>query len=331
MAKATPLFAIAAEEVYPTEPERIVAMGLELESDAAPVIAAVDRVVTEGRVLRLLEALEEMPTTSIVAGRIWERVATPQVVRQLATQDPPDFNTLDRLALRVGAPAAEPLLDALALAESRGARRGFLGLLARLGPSIGPVVVARLDDARWYVTRNLLALLDELGELPPSFSAARWMAHSDGRVRLQALKLQLKVPADPGSALIAALRDSDPRVVRVALAKMQQGSPASVVPHLARCAADGAAPTDLRVLAIRALAATRAPLARDTLLELARGGRTFFGREKLPPRSPELITALRALAAGWPSHPAVRRVLARAAASKDPDIRAATDSLPGRS
>jgi hypothetical protein len=328
MAKAGPLFATPAEQAYPTEPDRIAAMGLELDSDAAAVLDAVDRVVVAGRVPRLLEALEEMPTTSMAADRMWERVATVEVVRQLTVQDPPDFKTLDRLVARVGPPAAAPLLDALALAESRGGRRGFLGLLARLGPAIGPIVVPRLDDARWYVTRNLLALLDELGELPPTFTAARWLAHPDARVRFQALKVQLKVPAEHGAILIAALRDADPRVARLALAAVQGGCAASVVPHIARWAANGAAPPDLRGLAIRALGGTRAPAARNALLELTRSGRTFLGREKLPPKSPELLVALRALATGWAGDPAARRVLARAAASKDPDIRTATEPPP---
>jgi hypothetical protein len=331
MAKASPRFATTEEEAYPTEPDRIAAMGLELDVDDTSVLDAVDRVVTQGRVLRLLEALEEMPTTSMAAGRMWERVATPEIVRQLATQDPPDFKTLDRLVSRVGPHAAEPLLDALALAESRGARRGFLGLLARLGPAIGPVVVARLDDSRWYVTRNLLALLEEIGDLPPNFGPGRWLAHSDARVRLQALKLHLKLPSDHSPALITALQDPDARVVRLALQTVQQGCPVSVVPYVARCAADGTAPADQRVLAIRALGATKAPAARDTLLELTEGGRTFLGREKLPPKTPELLAALRALATGWAGHSAARRVLARAAASKDPDIRTATDPHPERS
>jgi hypothetical protein len=330
MAKARPIFAVAAEEVYPTEPDRIAAMGLELDSDAPAVLEAVDRVVAEGRVLRLLEALGEMPVTSKAVSRMWERIATPELVGQLAGQEPPDFKALDLLAPRVGSPAAAPLLDALAVAESRGARRGFLALLARLGAAIGPLVVSRLDDPRWYVTRNLLALLDEVGDAPPGFTPARWLTHADARVRFQALKLYLKLPAEHGAALIAGMQDSDPRVVRLALATVQRACPASVVPHLVRYAAGAAAPVDLRVLAIRALGGTTAPTARDTLLGLTQGGRSFLGRRKLPPKSPELLASLRALAAGWADDSSAQGVLARAAASKDPEIRAAIVSQPER-
>ena len=57
-------------------------------------------------------------------------------------------------------------MDALAAAEARGVRRGLLAQLARMGPDIAPAVIQRLGDPRWYVTRNLLSLLEELSPLP---------------------------------------------------------------------------------------------------------------------------------------------------------------------
>ncbi len=50
-----------------------------------------------------------------------------------------------------------------------------------------------------------------------------------------------------------------------------------------------------------------------------------MGRERLPPESPELLVALAALATGWSHDPRARATLARAAASHDREIRAATD------
>jgi len=61
---------------------------------------------------------------------------------------------------------------------------------------------------------------------------------------------------------------------------------------------------------------------------LTDGGTTWRGRPKLPTRSIELVAAVMALAAGWSSDARARRVLALAAASKDPDVRNATD--PGQ-
>ena len=82
----------------------------------------------------------------------------------------------------------------------------------------------------------------------------------------------------------------------------------------------------MRALAVRALGYARAPAALEALLRLASAGRTLFGREKMPPKSAELVAALAGLASGWHHEPRVRAVLRRAAASHDPDIRAAADA-----
>jgi len=323
MSRAAPMFAAPLEVAYPTEPDRIAAMGLELDVAPEPVLEAAER-IAESRLSQLLEALEHMPPTSQAATELWKRVATPETIRRLASTHPVEFPTLDRLAPRAGVDAADPLLDAVAAAESRGERRGLLALLARLGPVIAPLVVQRLDDERWYVTRNMLALLEELGGTPVGFSALPWLTHKDSRVRLQALKLQLKLGADRARALATALRDADPRVLQTGLIAAHGGCPDAVLPLVANHANDRQLDPKVRVLAIRALGgAARSHAARDHLLALAKGGRTLFGRDKLPPKTPELLAALATLAAGWPTDPTARRMLARAAASKDPEVRAA--------
>ena len=330
MASAPPLFAAPAEEAYPTEPDRLARMGLELESAAVPVLEAADKMVEEGRVIELTELLEQMPATSEAARRLWARLATVDVVSQLAVQDTVDFKALERITGRAGPAAAEPLLDALALAESRGARRGLIGLLARLGPRIGPLVVNRLNDQRWYVVRNLLMVLEEIGELPAGFSPLSLTKHHDGRVRWQAIKLQLGMPGEHDAALATGLEDSDERIVRLALTAAQQFCPEPMVAAVARRAAAQELHPDVRVLAIRVLGAAGAPAARDALLHLTSGGRSFLGGEKLARKSPELLAALGALASGWREDPEASRVLQRAAASRDADIRAAVQGATRR-
>src|SRR2546425_1534105 len=194
-----------------------------------------------------------------------------------------------------------------------------------MGAGIGSIVVARLEDPRWYVTRNMLALLDELPAVPPGFSPVRYTRHDDARVRWQAVKLQLKLPAERDAALATALKDREPRIMRLALGLLValQACPEGLVPLLVSQAADRTLASDLRVLAIRALGGTSAPAALEALLRLTSAGRTLFGRERLPPKSPELLVALAALVTGWAHDPRTRAVLARAAQSTDREIRAA--------
>src|SRR5216117_4025920 len=331
MARAAPAGA-PRTDYHATEPDRLVAMALEIGTMGPRLPAAVDRVVAEGRLAQLLDALEGGVADTAAAATVRARIATAAAVQQIVARAPIDFKLLERLVPLVGAAAAPPLLDALAAAESRGARRGLLAQLAKMGAEIAPFVIARLDDSRWYVTRNLLALLEELGPPPAGFSAAPYMRHTDARVRWQAVKLQLKRPAERDEALVVGLRDQDPRTLRLALglAVALQACPDAAVPLLVNRATDRTLPGDLRALAVRALGYTRARAALETLLQITAGGRTLFGREKLAAKSPELLVALAALATGWRHDPRARARLAIAASSTDGQILNAADPQASR-
>jgi hypothetical protein len=326
MARAAPAGALRADH-HATEPDRLVAMALEIGTLGPRLHAAVDRVVAEGRLAQLLDALEGGMADTAAAATVRAQIATAAAVQQIVAREPIDFKLLERLVPLVGTAAAPPLLDALAAAESRGARRGLLAQLAKMGAEIAPVVIARLDDSRWYVTRNLLALLEEVGPLPAGFSAAPCMRHADARVRWQAVKLQLKLPAERDEALVTGLRDQDPRTLRLALsiAVALQGCPDAAVPLLVNRATDRTLAGDLRALAVRCLGYTKAPAALETLLQITAGGRTLFGREKLAAKSPELLVALAALATGWRHDPRAGARLGLAASSTDAEIRHAAD------
>src|SRR5256886_11904833 len=98
MARAAPDRAVTPEGEHATEPDRIVAMALEVDTVNAHVLAAADRVVQEGRLGQLLDALAEVSESPGAAREVWARLATADVVRQLATRDPVD---LDRKSTRL--------------------------------------------------------------------------------------------------------------------------------------------------------------------------------------------------------------------------------------
>ena len=325
MSRAAPLFATAAERMFAPEDERLVEMALEVDVVGPTVWQAINRLISGDGLPRLLELLEGAPPGSRAGAQVRDRIFTADAVARLLAVPQPDFALLDQLLPEVGVPAAGPLLDALATADVRAVRRVLLDRLGRMGPVIVPAVLPRLNDSRWYVVRNLLALLDDLPELPAGFSPATYRAHPDARVRRQALKLELRHPAEREHALLAALADSDQQTLNLALVAAQSACPPSAVPLLLQRARDDSLPSDVRVLAIKALGRTRAPEALLVLVDLTDGGRTLLGRAKLPAKSPELLAALQALAAGWGLDDRATAVLARAAQSEDADVRAATD------
>jgi hypothetical protein len=325
MSQAAPAPAQAQlEEVRGTEPDRMIQMSLEVDAVGPNVYRACAVMMDMGRLADLVDLLEQAPETA-TAAELWSRAVSPDTLHWLLQAEPVDFALVDRLLPRLAERAAEPLLDALASAEARSTRRAILERLIRLGPVLGPSVSARLTDDRWYVKRNLLTLLDDLPELPLGFSALPLLADPDPRVRLEALKIGLKSATEREAVITLALADSGGRIVRLALTMALHGLPATAVPRVIALALDRQTPPDLRVLAIRVLGASAAPEALDALLGLTDGGRTIFGRRKLPPKSRELLAALAALATGWGHEPRATEVLALATLSEDAQVRAATD------
>jgi hypothetical protein len=321
MSRAAPVFAAPKEAAHGAEALRLVQMAVEMDTAGPMAWKAVATLA--GRLGELLDVLDQAPGGNSVAREIWLRMARREVVQGVLQGPAPDLRLLDRLLPHIGLAAAGPMLDALAEAEVRATRRHLLDRLARLGEPLGPMLVPRLTDPRWYVVRNLLYLLAEIPRPPEGFSPAAFAVHADSRVRREAIKLQLKVPAERERAVIAALADDDEQMVRIALVTALQECPAPAVPAVAGRATGRGGSPELRVLAIRVLGRSRAPAALEALLRITDGGRTLLRRRKLAAKSPELLAALIALSGAWTTHPTAASVLARAARSKDPEVRAA--------
>jgi len=309
------------------EPLRIVQTAVEAGVMGFGAWRAVERLVAEHHVAELVDMLDARPDGARPPLRgdvapLWTRVTSPDVVRQLANTEPPDFVTLDRVLPRLSVDAFEPLLDVLGASESRTTRRGLLDRLTRAPRELGPIIADRLSgNIPWYVTRNLLLILDGLPGLPDGFSTAAFIAHQDARVRREALKVSLKVPAERERVLLGALRDADPRMVRLALTAALEDCPPPALPVITQMAQDQNVTSELRVLAIKALGRLNSVAALNALLALVDGGTSWLGRPRLANRSIELLAALMALAASWRSDRRAADLLALAAASKDPDIR----------
>ena len=95
-----------------------------------------------------------------------------------------------------------------------------------------------------------------------------------------------------------------------------------MVPIILRRLSDRELASEPRTLAIRVLACSKARAALDYLMELSVRRRRFWGR-RLAPKSPEVLAALGGLAQYWAQDSKAKGVIALAARSSDPDVRAA--------
>lgn len=311
----------------PRDPVRIVQMALEVKAMGPLVTRAIERLAADGKVGSILDLLKSRPRDSdAVADAIVAQLVQPPNLLALVTREPIDEASLDGLLPFMSAEGFQALLDVLASSENRATRRKLIDRLARAALDTGPYIAARLEDERWYVLRNMLLLMERSGQIPEGFSATRWTAHQDARVRYEALRLQLTIPRERDRAIRTALDDEDSRLVRLGLTALQQDCPAAYAPQVAALAVSPTSDPEARLLAVTALAKLREPDALGALLHVLDGGKTFFRRQKLAPKTPVVVVALRGLAQVWPEEPRAQVFLKLARTSADPDLRQAAQA-----
>jgi hypothetical protein len=315
--------AIAMEE-FPAEAIRLVQISLETDTVGETVWAALEELVQEGRAAEVVKLVEDPNVAEDIAELYWVKLATPGNMRIMLSNEPRDTEVVEMLLERMGMTAAEPMLESLEVADNRTIRRRLLTRLGKLGPAIGPMLTERLPGAPWYVQRNLLALLGSLPEIPADFPLAEYAGAEDPRVRREALKLMLRIPAYHDEAIVAAVGDDDDVNVRLGLtAALDGGCPTAAVSRVRILLNDPRLALELRVLAIRVIGTVKTPVTRDWLVSKALTTGGWFRRKKLVPKTPELVAVIGCLAQGFRQDANAQLVLRLAWESSDAEIRAA--------
>lgn len=303
-----------------TEPERVVRMSLEVGVTGPLVLEAVDGMIESGQLGTLL-GLVDVPETNPAAAATWAHLIDPATLRRLLLEEPVDHGACTRILARVGLDSAEGLLDSLTISESQDTRRLILHRLSELGPDVGPLLIARLDAAPWYLRRNLLGLLADLPGVPGGFTARRYADEAEPLLRLEALRLMLRSETDREDALHRALGDPDDRVVRLGFdSGAEHGLPRASLPRLMKLLNDPSRSAELRARGISLLVQFVSPTVRQWLIERVLVRRGFFRRIRLAPKSPDLLANVGVLTRAFPDHPQTVVVHRLAIASGDSDL-----------
>lgn len=307
------------------EPLRLVQMGLELGTAGARFDQAVNEIIEAEHTDELLTLLDDAPAPGPAVDAIWRRIENAEHVRLVLTTDPIDFETLDRLIPRLPLDAMlSLLLDRISESESRTTRMGVFLRLKSMGLPVTPLAIERLRDPRWYVLRNMLLLLNEIGAWPASFTALDYARHEHVTVRREALQLAVRIPAERETAIRLALADSDERAMRIGVsAAREDGLPAAAVPAVLEKLANDELSPDVTVSLLRLLSLHRTPDVVQVLLSFVVHRRRLLGGPRLVPRSPEMLAALSSLAGMAPDDARARAALELAHASDDELVRKA--------
>lgn len=327
MATSAPLLH-TPEHSYPIEPERLLAMGLEIETLGEQVWRSTDTMAERDDLAPLLNLVDNAPSLWM-RDTLWRHIGTPHRLRSQLALDPLPVANLQRVIARMGAAATEPILDAIDEAEDERAQAALVELLGHAGPAAGRIILERLAGMRWGQVRPLLALLGKHPEWECGYAASTWLEHPDPAVRREVHRQELRVSATRDLAIVRALADADEGNVRLGLGAAMIGCPKDAAAVLRARADDPTLSPDLRALGIRALASYRAPETPVWLMaRVVRTGK-LLKRESIGFRTPELLAALEGLAVHWRDDISVRAVLALAGKDFDPEIQAAA-AMTGR-
>jgi hypothetical protein len=332
MAKAAPVFHVEEDEEEGgdlTGAHRVFQMALEVDSWGPTVVKAVSDLTDAGEVAYLLEMADEAGDDSVVAERLREYFTNPKQLKRLLAGADVDEATLRSVVECMGSAAIPSLLDALTESEARSVRRKTFDVLAQIGDEVGEAIMTRLDEPRWFVVRNMLALVQRLPQRPKGFTAGPFMDHKDSRVRREAFPLAMEEPSLRQRALATGLADEDERLLRMALLEIQTSLPETLVPVLVNRVIKSERPGDLRAMAVRALLHSTSALTLEVLLEVASTGKSLLRKRKIADSTPEVLASLQTLAASWSHDARAREVLTAARKSKDPEIKKAVSPTGG--
>lgn len=304
---------------------RLLQIGLEAGCASDDVLEALDELIATRRLGEVLDLLGT--DDGGAAETLRAHLERADAIRSVLLEEPVDLAAAERYLSTLGTGAAAAMLDALAISESQDTRRVILARLVQLGDDIADELAARLPSVPWYVQRNLLALLVRCRRLPPTFSAREWAEHTEVSVRYPALQIMLRSSADREDGVHRALGDPDPRIVRLGLDGAQRSLPRQAVTRVLMLASAPGRPLEVRTRAIELLQQVNTSMARDWLLTRVVAKRTLLRGERLHPKSPELLAALRVLAATWADDPKAARAFRLVLQSGDAELLAAATRL----
>lgn len=229
---------------------------------------------------------------SLVAGGLRQNVSSEQM--QLAAE-------YLRLVTREG---VEEFTGLLADERDRRVRARMCQVLANVGASIIPAMLPWIEDARWYVARNVLYILGRIGHESTFTSVMGVLDHPHPRVRMEAVRaLGLIGGGLAVGPLLRAVTDVDPTVqvaVLKTLGSLRQDEAVPTLRDLAGAPVRSPVELEIRQEAINALVALGSPLALAALVKLS-GRRPWFWQRKEKRIRAMAMTALsasRAAAAG---------------------------------
>jgi HEAT repeat protein len=120
-----------------------------------------------------------------------------------------------------GQAAITKTVEKMGATENLAIRKALSALLVGLGESAIPPILRMMGDHRWYIVRNLAAVLGEIGSIEAIFELQKCLQHSDIRVCKEAVRSLAKIGGrDAETAIIQVLQGNDPSLFPQAITSL---------------------------------------------------------------------------------------------------------------
>ena len=219
--------------------------------------------------------------------RVVHSIASPESLARVTTalrryrSDSAEYLACRRLLGVLGESMIDPLLEVLADEQDMAARKGLIELISSSARDYIPELGARLTDPRWYLVRNVVAILATTRSAAVLPYLQRTLRHSDARVRRETIRgLAAIRAAMSDSILAAALNDADAQNVQMAARYLGLVGARSAIPVLEQVALGeslGNHDVPVRVEAISALAKLGSLTSVAVMTKLSRKAGLFGG------------------------------------------------------
>lgn len=213
-------------------------------------------------------------------GRLAVAETMQPLIDRLQAVPAQDSKHVRSLLERLAALGRKNLIAALADEPNRSKRRRLFNFITSLGPQIVPEVVRFLSDERWYVLRNMVALLRAVQDRSTIPHLQKLVNHPDLRVRMETIKtlFVLDPMSVPQSVLDNLFADADVKLAETAVGLVGTYGIKEAIGPLLRVLEGNdvfGSKRSLRVAAIKALGDIGEPRVLDDL-------KRFFASTFLP-------------------------------------------------
>jgi hypothetical protein len=181
----------------------------------------------------------------------------------------------------IGDPMAWHLVDRLGNENDRTRRGRLVDAIRSMGSTAIPALMAALSSPTWFLVRNVLTLLADLGDAGCVPNILPLLRHPEPRVRRTAVRALWKLGgpvAEPH--LVAQMKETDAETMQEILFALGQLRSESSLPQIVELAQDKRVRDQLRIQALDALGHIASPKATPALLECLRRKGFFSGGEQ---------------------------------------------------